>query len=157
MSTIASIPQQREGSGPVKFPNTTPRQNKPAARPATAARADQVQLNNPVNPYEGFANETTRVSVDRWKKGPNDSIEHILLQQGYSAQDIYRRDSNGRTLIERVAQANGLKDPNLIRPGKKGLLVPVKGDKPKPEAAKPEAAKPEAAKPEAAKPEAAKP
>jgi hypothetical protein len=159
MSTITSVPQSREGVGSVRLPNATP-SAKPTARPAVTTGPDQVQLNNPVNPYEGFASETARVSVDRWKKGPNDSIEHILRNQGYSAQDIYRRDASGKTLIQRVADANGLKDPNLIRPGKKGLLVPVKGEKPevaKPEAAKPEAAKPEATQPEAAKPEATQP
>ena len=153
--SIASIPQQREGVGPSRFPVSPANLSQPkSSQTAVSARADQVQVKNPVNPYEGFASEAARVNVDRWKKGPNDSIEHILINQGYSPRDIYGRDSSGKTMIERVAQANGLKDPNLIRPGQKGLLVPVKD---KPEAAKPEAPKPEAAKPEAPKPEAPKP
>lgn len=108
-------------------------------------------MNGDVNPYEGFADGFTRVTVDRWRKGPNDSIERILRNQGYSSNDIYKKDKNGQSLIQRVAAANGLKDPNLIRPGQKGLVVPVKD---KPEAPPTEAPKPvaEQAKPEAPKP-----
>lgn len=131
MSTIATVPQSTEGVGPnLRLPAPAA---KPAAvktsKPVAAPRADQVSLKNPVNPYQGFADQSERVNVDRWKKGPNDSIEHILRNQGYSSNDIYRRDAKGHTLIQRVAEANGLKDPNLIRPGHKGLLVPVKGKK----------------------------
>lgn len=131
MSTITSVPQQREGVGsPVRPISVPPQGQQPVRQAARPARADQVQLQGQVNPYQGFADETARVTVDRWRKGPNDSIERILLNQGYSQQDIYRKDSQGRTLIQRVAEANGLKDPNLIRPGRPGLIVPVKAKKP---------------------------
>lgn len=158
MNTIAFVPQQPEvagGNPRVSLPAARPA--APAAKPAAAPRADQVQVNANVNPYEGFSDDFTRVTVDRWRKGPNDSIEHILRNQGYSSNDIYKKDKNGQSLIERVAAANGLKDPNLIRPGQKGLKVPVKA-KPA-EAARPEAPKPvvEQPKPEAPKPVAEEP
>ena len=143
MNTISFVPQQPEVAGgypKVSQPATRPA--APAARPAAAPQSDKVQLANNVNPYEGFADEVASVTVDRWKKGPNDSIEHILRNQGYSSNDIYKKDKNGQTLIQRVAAANGLKDPNLIRPGQKGLKVPVKAGQAEPKPAKVETPKP---------------
>jgi hypothetical protein len=129
VTNISSISRDPGLGGAQHFPNSTPVRANAAAgsTPYQAGRPDQVNLQNPVNPYAGFANEAARVTVDRWKQGPNDSIEHMLLRQGYTPQDVYRKDSSGRTLIQRVADANGLKDPNLVRPGRK-MLVPVKGD-----------------------------
>lgn len=151
MNTIAFAPQQEVAGGNLRVPQPAARPAAPVAQPAAAPRADRVQVNGEVNPYEGFADDFTRVTVDRWRKGPNDSIEHILRNQGYSSNDIYKKDKNGQSLIQRVAAANGLKDPNLIRPGQKGLMVPVKDQ---PEARKPEAPKPvvEQPRPEAPKP-----
>ncbi|MBX3172674.1 MAG: hypothetical protein KF760_35075 [Candidatus Eremiobacteraeota bacterium] len=151
MNTIAFAPQQEVAGGhPRVVPQPAARPAAPVAQPAAAPRADRVQMNGDVNPYEGFADDFTRVTVDRWRKGPNDSIEHILRNQGYSSNEIYKKDKNGQSLIQRVAAANGLKDPNLIRPGQKGLMVPVK-DKPE---AKAEVPKPvvEQPKPEAPEP-----
>jgi hypothetical protein len=141
-------------------------------QPATAAgeavkTTDQVQLKQPVNPYAGVADHAERVVVDRWGQGKNDSIERILRSQGYSTQEIYAKHGKKGNLLQQVATVNGLRDPNLVRSGGKGILVPAKHPKPgtpeqqtpaaKPEAAKPEAVKPEVAKPEAAKPEVTKP
>ena len=167
MSTITSVSQNIEGtSGPqrprAQATNVNTGANQPA--PRAAGRADQVQLQAQVNPYEGFSSESRRVQVDAWRKGPNDSIERILRNQGYTPQDIYRRDASGKTLIQRVAEANGLKDPNLIRPGGKGLLVPVKGENAAPAPAprqqparrRTETPRPEAPKVEAPKVEAPK-
>ncbi|MCE7870530.1 LysM peptidoglycan-binding domain-containing protein [bacterium CPR1] len=69
--------------------------------------------------------------VDAWKKGPDDSLERILTRQGYTPEEIYRKDSQGRSLIQRVAGVNELADPNLVRPGQ-SLVVPVK-DHPQPQ------------------------
>lgn len=143
MNTISFVPQQPEvAGGYARVSQPAVKQTAPAGRPAAAPQTDKVQLANNVNPYEGFADEVASVTVDRWKKGPNDSIEHILRNQGYSSNDIYRKDKNGQTLIQRVAAANGLKDPNLIRPGQKGLKVPVKAVKADPKPAQVETPKP---------------
>lgn len=129
MTNISSISRDPGLGGAQHFPNSTPVRSNAAAgsAPTPSGRPDQVNLQNPVNPYAGFSNEAARITVDRWKQGPNDSIEHMLLRQGYTPQDVYRKDASGRTLIQRVADANGLKDPNLVRPGRK-MLVPVKGE-----------------------------
>lgn len=142
---------------------------QPAVAPGEVVKApDQVQLKQPVNPYAGIADHAERVVVDRWGQGKNDSIERILRSQGYSTQEIYAKHGKKGNLLQQVATVNGLRDPNLVRSGGKGILVPAKHPKPgtpeqqapsaaKPETAKPETAKPEVAKPEAAKPEMAKP
>ena len=164
MSTISTVSPSID---------TTAGSNRPRAQAASAgtgqaapatsgARADQVQLQGQVNPYEGFSSEARRVQVDAWRKGPNDSIERILRNQGYTPQEIYRRDASGKTLIQRVADANGLKDPNLIRPGGKGLLVPVRGEAAPPQprqqrpAARPQTRPAEPPKPEVPRVEAPK-
>ncbi|MGE0495458.1 MAG: LysM peptidoglycan-binding domain-containing protein [Vulcanimicrobiota bacterium] len=60
---------------------------------------------------------STRVTVDPWGKGPNSSLEGILKGQGYSPAEIYARDDQGKTMIDRVAAANGLTRPDRIRAG----------------------------------------
>ncbi len=79
------------------------------------------------NPFEGVSESSTQVTVDKWGEGENDSVESILRKQGYSLKEIHAKDTQGRTLIDRVASANGLKNPNVIRPGQE-LDVPAKAD-----------------------------
>lgn len=67
------------------------------------------------------------VEVDGWKKGKNDCLEHILLNKGYSLKEIYTKDQSGRTLAQRIAADNGLKDPNLLRAGQQ-LIIPSKSN-----------------------------
>ncbi len=69
---------------------------------------------------------STQVTVEPWGKGKNSSVEGILRNQGYSLQEIYAKDANGQTLIDRVASSNGLKNPNLIQPGQQ-LNIPSRG------------------------------
>ncbi|MEW6277029.1 MAG: LysM peptidoglycan-binding domain-containing protein [Candidatus Eremiobacterota bacterium] len=107
------------GSGPQESP--------PAETAGT--RPDRVNLSAPVNPYAGLARTTQTVRVDGWKQGPNGSVEQILINQGYSKDEIYQKDRTGKRLIERVAGANGLRDPNLVRAGQR-LVVPVKPREP---------------------------
>ena len=61
--------------------------------------------------------------MDPYKEGKNDTIEGILRNQGYSLQDIYNKDENGKTLIDHVASVNNLKNPNVIQDGA-SLKVP---------------------------------
>lgn len=66
---------------------------------------------------------TTQVKVEKWdpsNKNGNSSLSGILQNQGL---DPYKKDSSGQTLIQRVAKANGIKNPNLIQPGMK-ITVP---------------------------------
>lgn len=106
------------------FPQSSP--STPARPGASGSARDQIQLSSAeINPYEGIANKAVSVKVDGWKKGPNDCLEHILRNQGYSQQEIYQQNDQGLSLIERVAQVNGLKDPNLVATHSK-LVVPTK-------------------------------
>ena len=124
-------------------PAASPGTSRPAPAAPATGRTDRVQVS--ANPFEGFAPSAASVTVDRWRKGPNDSIERILRRQGYSLDEIYQKGAGGQRLIERVAQANGLRDPNMIRPGSK-LTVPSKqqpaegAEQQQPAAAKPPAA-----------------
>lgn len=111
----------------VSHPHPKLRPAQPAAGETEGGRLtrDQAQLGAVGNPYEGLAPRAVSVSVDGWKKGPNDCLDNILQRQGYSEKEIYQQDENGRTLIDRVSQVNGLKDPNLLATGRK-LVVPTK-------------------------------
>jgi hypothetical protein len=106
------------------------------ASPSPAAEAkppgDSVKISSevgadgqkkPENAFEGVADKTSTVTVDPYKKGKNDTIEGILRNQGYSLQDIYNKDKNGKTLIDHVASVNNLKNPNVIQDGA-SLKVP---------------------------------
>jgi hypothetical protein len=109
-------------------PSSAPRASGPAAAgaasPQPAPSGDQVSLSNgaqSVNPYEGHYDAAT-VTVDRWKHGKNDCLERILLNQGFSRAQIYGKH-DGKSLLQLTAEANNLKDPNLIRTGQQ-LVVP---------------------------------
>ena len=110
----------------------TPPKSATAAPTAEKAPDDSVKLSDevasdgvkkPENAFEGVADKTNTVTVDPYKKGKNDTIEGILRNQGYSLQDIYNKDENGKTLIDHVASVNNLKNPNVIQDGA-SLKVP---------------------------------
>ena len=77
------------------------------------------------NPYEGTAPGHSKVKVGSWGSGENDSLLGILHQQGYSNREIYAKNKEGHTLLDRVQQVNQLRNPNLIRQGQE-LVVPSK-------------------------------
>lgn len=95
------------------------------------AASDRVNLTQraqgatPPNPYNGVAPSSTKVEVGTWGTGQNDSLVSILTAQNYSRSEIYSKDKNGVSLLERVAQVNKLRDPNLIRSGQ-SLVIPSK-------------------------------
>ena len=96
--------------------------------PAAPAAVDSSNLTTAAetpNPFASFAPSATEVTVDGWKEGKNDSLESILKNQGYSLNDIYSKDENGKTMIDKVAAANDLKNPNVIGKGDK-LQIPKK-------------------------------
>jgi hypothetical protein len=77
------------------------------------------------NPYTSFAPSSARVSVQKWGSGKNDCLSSILKGQGYTHQEMYRKDQNGKTLLDKVAAQNNLRDPNLVGIGQE-LVVPTK-------------------------------
>ncbi len=125
---------------------------RPQARPETAGAAevaaappsDAVAISADAggaaapNPYEGFSEHSVSMKPDSWTKdrtpgegqvARNDHLEGMLRNQGYSVEDIYKKDENGQNLLQRVADANGLKDPNLITP-EQSLTLPTKNAPP---------------------------
>ena len=96
----------------------------PAAKDGVALSTESGKSEK-TNPYAGVSENSSSVTVDGWKKGKNDSVEGILRNQGYSLRDIYTKDKDGKTLIDRVAETNGLKNPNVIHPGQ-NLQVPTR-------------------------------
>ena len=95
-----------------------------------ATPTDHSQISSSSNQLEkGF----TKVTVEKWSEanqgGPtrkNDSISNILLNQGYSMDEILQKDENGKTLIDQVVKANPkIKNPNIIHPDWE-LRVPTK-------------------------------
>ena len=54
-----------------------------------------------------------------------DSLSELLLQRGYSVREMYQKDDQGKTMIDRIADSNGLRNPNLIYPGQE-LNLPGK-------------------------------
>lgn len=115
VSTQAAAPQARPKPAPSTQATT---QTQATSAPAST---DKVKLST--NPNEGMAS----VTVDAWKKGKNDCLEHILLNQGYSMKEIYGKDKDGKSLLQNIASQNGLKDPNLLRPGQT-LNIPKRGE-----------------------------
>lgn len=97
----------------------------------SAASRDGVELSseaqNRPNPYAGRSDGSTSVSVEAWRTGRNDSVEGILRNQGYSLNEIYSRDENGRTLIDSVARTNNLRNANMI-PAGQSLEVPTRAN-----------------------------
>lgn len=84
-----------------------------------------LEAGDPDNPYANH--NATAVEVTPWDGTggqPNDHIEGILLNQGYTVDEIYAPDENGQTLVDQVAGANELGDPNIIHPGQ-SLVVPT--------------------------------
>jgi hypothetical protein len=96
---------------------------KISAVPTPVDKAEVKDQGKVANPYKDYAN-AAEVSVDKWGKGKNDCLEHILKNQGFSLKDIYTKDKDGKTLVQRVAETNGLEDPNLVHAGQK-LTVPT--------------------------------
>ncbi len=124
-----AMPGAQQLSAPLPAANAAP--TTPERVGARPGPLDDVELSAPVNPYADIARKSAAVRVDTWKTGPNDSVEGILTSQGYTLEEIHRKDSQGRSLIQRVAGVNELADPNLVRPGQ-SLVVPVK-DQPQPQ------------------------
>lgn len=100
----------------------------PAVNPNNGRSNDQLNLSQTSqnrNPYQGVAPGFSNVKVDRWGQGSNDSVVQILLNQGYTQQEIYGKSGNGKSLLDEVTRVNGLRNANLIRAGQ-DLMVPSK-------------------------------
>lgn len=57
------------------------------------------------------------VKVGKWGRDSNGSLYGILSNQGFSRDQILKKDANGDTLLDQVARANGLSNPHRVREG----------------------------------------
>lgn len=64
--------------------------------------------------------DTTTVTVGKWGTGQNDCVINALKGAGYTDQEI----ANGN-LVDKVAQMNNLKDPNVVQVGQE-LKLPTR-------------------------------
>lgn len=106
--------------GAVKAVSTTANSATAAVRQDSANLSTQSPKNNP---YANMGAQATTVTVEPWKPGQtnaNSSLSGILLNQGYSQQEIFEGQPS---LLDRVAAANDLRNPNLIHADQK-LIVP---------------------------------
>ena len=82
------------------------------------------------NPYNGISSQSASVKVSPWVKGgdnSNSTLSGILASQGYSHEEMFAKDASGKSLLDKVAATNNLKNPNLIIAGQ-SLVVPSKGE-----------------------------
>ncbi|MCA9790365.1 MAG: LysM peptidoglycan-binding domain-containing protein [Candidatus Eremiobacteraeota bacterium] len=112
MGPVDSLPGRRQRATAAKSTQSPP-----------SPSGDVVSLSQPP---EGDP-KTIEVVVDAWGKGKNSSLSGILLNQGYPREALTERDSDGHSLLERVAAQNGLRNPDLIHPGQK-LKIPIRAE-----------------------------
>ena len=86
------------------------------------------------NPYGGEGGVNARnVGVDQWD-GPggsqNDNLESIISSNlGVDPSKLYEELPDGGTLLDKVAEANGIEDPNMIQAGQ-DLVIPTMDEVP---------------------------
>ena len=102
--------------------------SQPAGGPFTSAPSDSVTLSKEAQQAassSSLGQQSSNVVVDKWGTGKNDCLESILKNKGYSTEEIYKKGVDGKSLLDRVAATNKLRNPNLIHPGQE-LTVPCK-------------------------------
>lgn len=129
MSSVGSVSPQVASTETLVRPNPSLECAKPAPQPAPAATTSSAAPSDKVQVSAQANQGTTTVKTDAWKKGKNDCLEHILLNQGYTMGEIYGKGKDGKkSLLQDIADQNGLKNPNLLRPGQELKIPPKKGE-----------------------------
>lgn len=128
MDTLGFDPRGTLGRLPSAQPLSRVNNGNTVSTNSTTNQTPAVSSNSQVDTasVSSGGQASTQVTVEPWGKGKNSSVEGILRNQGYSLKEIYTKDANGQTLIDRVASSNGLKNPNLIQPGQE-LNIPSRG------------------------------
>lgn len=79
------------------------------------------------NPFAEFAMFVAMVMVEAWSANRtpapgmiarNDCLPGMLLNQGYTLEEIYGCDDHGYSILDRVAAANNLRNPNMLTPNR---------------------------------------
>ena len=63
--------------------------------------------------------------ANRVKVASGDSLSKMLLNRGFSMKELTARDEKGKSMLDKVAAQNGLRNPNLIYEGQ-SLSLPNK-------------------------------
>lgn len=109
-----------------------------AKKAEDAGEVDGAEAAKPENPYSDIAEYSVSMKPEAWTKdrtpaegqvAKNDHLEGMLRNQGYDLKDIYAKGEDGKTMIDRVAEANGLSNPDLITPDKE-LVLPSRHEPP---------------------------
>jgi LysM repeat protein len=121
----AKAPTSASGSaGRVEVGGTS----QPAAGNFNSAPSDSVTLSKgaqQTGSSSSVGQQSSSVVVDKWGTGKNDCLESILKNQGYSTEEIYQKGADGKSLLDKVAAINKLRNPNLIHAGQE-LTIPSK-------------------------------
>lgn len=108
----------------------------PETKDATAAT--EAEGAAPENPYSDFAEHSVSMKPEPWTSdrtpaegqvARNDHLEGMLRNQGFELKDIYTKGEDGMTMLDRVAAANDLRNPNLISPDQE-LVLPSRHEPP---------------------------
>lgn len=114
-------------------PKTAAKETSP-----TGTVTDKVEVNSPnevPNPYD-FAPHAEQVTAEQWTKdrtpgdgqvSKDDHLIGMLENRGFTSAEIYAKDESGKTMFERVADANNLDNPNLIQAGQ-SYIIPSRNE-----------------------------
>jgi hypothetical protein len=110
--------------------NTSP----PAESGSSPGTDEIIPSWDPKNPYGGEGGVNARnVTAQEWDGAggnENDNLESIVSQSlGVDPAKLYEKLPDGTTLMDKVAEANGISDPNLIQPDQ-NLVVPTMDEVP---------------------------
>ena len=106
-----------EGAALLKSTNTN-------SAPTDAVTLSKEAKSQP-NPYSSIAKSAAQVKVDKWGTGKNDCLESILMNKGYTAEEIYSKGADGKSLLDRVVSTNKLRNADLVQAGQ-NRIVPSK-------------------------------
>lgn len=124
-STIAKAGSSNGVAGKLLAEGTA----QPKSTNSNSAPSDAVTLSKEAkvksNPYSSIAKSSAQVRVDKWGTGKNDCLESILMNKGYTAEEIYSKGADGKSLLDRVVATNKLRNADLIQAGQ-NLVVPSK-------------------------------
>ncbi len=126
-STKTDSPPQAPAEAPSASPTDTTEVSSEATETSPDDWAKTDERAQSLKEAYGDEYSAEKMTLDTWGEGPNDTVEAMLRNQGFSLQDIHNKDEDGKTMVDRVAQANGIQDLRRIADGKE-IVVPSMGD-----------------------------
>jgi hypothetical protein len=80
--------------------------------PPMARSYDNVSLSP-----EACLSADSSAQAGRVRVKDGDTLSQLLADRGYSAAEMYKKDDQGKTMIQRVAESNSLSSPDRIKAG----------------------------------------